>query len=352
MKNMEAGAGMADKSKDKPVGGPDKDSLDVLSLSSIPLSSNTLKNAKLIKNSRLETAVELYNDPVAGSLQIYPEDIADQIAATPRDQEIVNQLASLSSYDVYSLRSSLKKLGIDVTDSAALDLSDDMKEALDGISVHFTRPLIEKIFGSGKLDVTDAHALQKVFRDPDVSRVRENLKIMTEKTGIPLADLPQFLEEYSEVFLSVAYYRYSFDAISPDADRFLVWIKELREHKDVASSPQTAQSCRKVDEAMRFLVMSIRERLAKFELNFETFWKDINRQSFTRLRGQIEENHSSMGAVLCGLGVKLRGWGKEFSENNIGGPQKRAKYVVTDLEPGVEKLKVLETDARKKLGLK
>jgi hypothetical protein len=343
---------MADKSKEKAAEASDKDSLDVLSLASIPLTSNTLKNAKLIKNSRLETAVELYNDPVAGSLQIYPADIADQIAASPRDQEIINQLAGLSSYDVYSLRTSLKKLGIDVTDTESLELSDDMKESLDNLSVHFTRPLVEKIFGSGKIDVTDSHALQKVFRDPDVARVRENLKIMTEKTGIPLPELPKFLEEYSEVFLSVAYYRYNFDAISIDADRFLAWVKELRDHKDVASSPQTAQSCRKVDEAMRFLIASIRDRLSKFEVSFEMFWKDINRESFATLRKQIEENHASMGAVLCGLGVKLRGWGKAFPDNNVGGPQKRAKYVVTDLEPGVEKLKAQEMEARRKLGLK
>src|SRR5690606_10933844 len=74
---------MADKTKDKNA-GRDMDALEVLPLSMIPLSSNTLKNAKLIKNSRLETAVELYNDPIAGSLQIYPQDIADQIAASER----------------------------------------------------------------------------------------------------------------------------------------------------------------------------------------------------------------------------------------------------------------------------
>src|SRR5262245_16660330 len=103
---------MADKQKDKTRSKPDMDSIDTLSLSVMPLASQTLKNAKLVKNSRLETAVELYNDPVAGSLQIYPAEVADQIAASPRDQEIINQLAGLHSYDVYSLRTSLSKLGI------------------------------------------------------------------------------------------------------------------------------------------------------------------------------------------------------------------------------------------------
>lgn len=339
---------MTEKSKDKAT---DSDALDVLSLSMIPLSSNTLKNARLIKNSRLETAVELYNDPVAGSLQIYPEDIADQIAASDRDQEIINQLAGLQSYDVYSLRSSLKKIGLDVTDPAALELSDEMKDSLGGIAVQFTRPLIERIFGTGKIDVSDAKALNKVFRDPDVARVRENLQIMTQKTGMPLTDLPKFLEEYSEVFFSVAYYRHSFDAVGPDADRFLSWIKELQQHRDVSGSPQTVQSCRKVEDAMRFLVGSARERLTRFQASFETFWGNINKESFSTLRGQIEENHSSMGSILCGLNVKLRNWAGQFPDNNAGGPQKRAKYVVGELEPGIEKLRLMEVEARKKMGL-
>ena len=344
---------MADKPKDKKnKGGNETDALDTLSLANIPLASNTLKNAKLIKNSRMETAVELYNDPVAGSLQIYPEDIADQIAASERDQEIINQLSSLNSYDVYSLRSSLKKLGIEVVDEQSLELSDEMKESLKELTLQFTRPLIEKIFGTGQIDVTDAGALKKVFRDPDVSRVRENLKVMTEKTGIPMVEIPKFLEEYSDVFLSVAYYKYSFDNIAAEADRMLAWLKALKESREVTSSAQTAAACKKAEEVMQFTLNSMRERLALFNKNFEMFWTHINKDSFIELREQIESNHSTMGSVLCGLSVKVRNWVNEFPDNNVGGPSTRAKYLITQLSPGIEKLLVMEKDARKKLGMK
>src|SRR5947209_6214226 len=107
---------MTDKTKDsKGKGGKppisDKDAIDALPLSMIPLSSNTLKSARLIKNSRLETAVELHNDPISGSLQIRPEDVADSFPLNVGDHEIIANLSKLHSYDVYSLRTSLKKLG-------------------------------------------------------------------------------------------------------------------------------------------------------------------------------------------------------------------------------------------------
>jgi hypothetical protein len=330
----------------------DRDAIDKLPLANIPLTSNALKGARLIKNARMETTVELHNDSLSGSLQVAPESIGDFMQASPRDQEIIKSLAGLHSFDVYSLRTNLKKLGVEVEDAEALELSDDMKEGLSIYSMEFVRPLVEKIFGQGREDLHTAEGLQKIFRDPDMARAKENLRIMAEKTGIPLADIPKFLEEYSDVFLSVAYYRYGFESVGPDVERFLFWMHDLRSHRDIASSPKAAAQCRQVEETMRFLANSIRERLMQFQTGFETFWNDINHASFQQMRKQIEENHASMGSVLCGMIVKMHMWKKAFPDNNVGGPSTRVKFVMTELEPGLLKLKELEHEARKRLGLK
>jgi len=346
---------MSDKKKDKgnseKIVNADKDAIDALPLSGIPLSSKALKNAKLIKNARLETTIELYSDPLAGSLQITPDTVSDFMETSQRDQEIINSLAGLHSFDVYSLRSSLKKLGVEVKDAEALELSDDIKEKLSVYSQEFIRPLVEKIFGKGRDDLNSREGLQKIFRDTDIARVRENLTVMAEKTGIPLADIPKFLEEYGSVFLSVSYYRYSFFSVGQDVGRFLLWMQEVKSLRDVASSPKALAQCKQVDETMQFLSLSLRERLAQFQGSFEMFWKDINRDSFLQLRRQIEENHSAMGSVLCGFVVKMSAWKKEFPANSVGGPATRAKFVMTEMEPGLAKLKDLENEARRKLGL-
>jgi hypothetical protein len=348
---------MTDKKKDKDNRflkknmDADKDAIDTLPLTSVPLSSNTLKSAKLIKNARMETTVELYHDPLAGSLQIAPKSISDFMDVTLRDQDIVNSLAGLYSFDVYSLRANLKRLGVEMTDVDALELSDGMKEKLTAYGLGFVRPLVEKIFGQETTDLNNKDVLQNIFRDSDVARVRENLKIMSEKTGMPLTDIPKFIEEYSDLFLSVAYYRYSFENISLDIDRCLSWVAEARTHRDVSSSPRTLAQCKQVEAILRFLSNSIRERLALFQACFEQFWTDINRDSFHRMRRQIEENHTSMGSVLCGLVVKISLWKKEFPDNIKGSPTARAKFVVTELEPGLMRLKELESQARKNLGL-
>lgn len=328
----------------------DKDAIDALPLSLIPLSSSTLKAARLVKNSRLETALELHHDPVAGSLQIRPEDIVQAQAGSKEDQEIVSKLSHLPSYDVYSLRSSLKKLGIDVDDTV-LELSADMKDTLQRYSVEFTRPIIREIFGTGQEEDSEPGTLIKLFTDPDKARVARRLNAMAQKTGMTVAEVPQFLQGYSDVFLSVVYYRHTFYSAVPEINRFWLWLGDLRTQREVAASPRTLASCKKVEDSLRFLSTSIRERLASFQHSFEGFWENINKPAFEKLRHDIEENHAGMGAVLCGLVVKMRSWSQEFPDNAIGSPSKRAQYVLTELEPGMEQLKQMENEARARIGL-
>lgn len=332
----------------------DGDAIDTLPLSIIPLTNSALRAAKLIKNSRLETAVELHNDPVSGSLQISPEDIGITFANSAADQKIISKLATLGSYDVYALRSSLKNLGIAV-DETVLELSEDMKGTLHRYTLEFTRPIIENIFGAEEGKKADAEkskdSLRAMFADTDKTLVQARLHTMSKKTGVPLEKIPEFLEEYNDVFLSVAYYRHTFHAVVPDINRMWMWLGELRQQREIAASPRMVSTNRKVEESLRFLTSSIRERLAKFQAGFDSFWTDINRDAFIRLRREIEENHVGMGAVLCGLVVKVRSWSAEFPDNTKGGPSTRAQYVMTEMEPGLDRLRTQEAEARQHIGL-
>jgi len=346
---------MADKPKDDKNDIPkdrilDGDAIDAMPLSIIPLSNSTLKSARLIKNSRLETSIEIHSDPVTGSLHLRPEDVLGAHLGTAADQEILMRLAKLPSYDIYSLRSSLKKLGIQV-DETVLQLSDDMKDKLHRYSLEFTHPLIRHIFGAEGEREESTESLLRLFNDPDKARVSFRLRQMSQKTGLSLDEIPGFLEDYSDVFLSVAYYRHTFHSVQPELGRFWPWIDDLRNQSQEGVSPLTFTHARQAEEYLRFISASIKERLKRFQSGFDLFWGDISKESFRRLRHDIEENHAGMGAVLCGLVVKIRRWSAEFPDNTVGGPAKRSQYVLTELMPGLEALHDAELDARERIGL-
>jgi hypothetical protein len=321
------------------------DTIDRLPLSMIQLSSATLKSAQLVKNSQMETMVELHSDPMSGSLQIRPQDISQSFAISKEDQATLNKLSTLKSYDVYSLRGNLEKLGVKAEEKA-LEISDGMKEKLNAYALEFTRPLILNIFGDGSGDAQDKESLQKLFRDPDVRLVQSRLKVMSQKTGMTVEEIPVFLKNYSDLFQSGAYYRHGYDNISADMGRFWPWMNDLKSHREVCALQGSVASCKKVEDALKFLCTSIEERLTEFKGGFEAFWGNMNKKSFERLRRQVEGNHTSMGAVLCGVTVKMRDWSKTFPDNNTGGTSTRLKHVTTKLEPGLEQLRVSENDAR------
>jgi hypothetical protein len=328
----------------------DRDAIDKLPLSIMPLDSNTLKAARLVKNARLETMVELHHDKSSGSLQLRPRDIPASYPATSvQDLLLINKLAELRSYDVYSLRSSLARLGISV-DKSQLELSDATRERLEKNAQEFIRPLVLTLFGDGP-DAAETPELAQLLRHRDVTKVQQRLKIMSQKTGIPVQGIPDFLQSYRDIFLSTTYYRDCFDSIAPDLNRFWVWLGELKNQREVTASPDGSASCSNLAILLRNLFASTRDRLNKFKGSFETFWTDMNPQSFKTLSTQIEDSHDTMGAVLCGLGVKMRNWSATFPDNTTGSTATRINYVTVELEAGLDQLMAIENGARTKLGL-
>jgi hypothetical protein len=313
----------------------DFDAMDALPLSLIPLSTRALKSARLIKNARLETAVEIHRDARSGSLQIRPEDVPSTFPGSRDDHRIISELATLHTYDVYSLRASLKKLGI-AADRTSLDLSSDLKEKLQQFSAEFTRPLLQNIYGDGTLDPTQD--LGRLFRGGRTAQAAQRLKAMSERTGIPVEEIPAFLETYSDLFLSVIYYRHNFDNISMDIDRCSSWLKDISLQRDAAASAQSAAHYRHVDETLRLLSTSIRGRLNGFRRAFDVFWRDMNRDTLGKLQREIETRHETTGGMLCGLVVKMRHWSRTFHSRTSGGPSTRLQYVTAEMEPGLDKL--------------
>jgi hypothetical protein len=140
--------------------------------------------------------------------------------------------------------------------------------------------------------------------------------------------------------------------VQKELARFQEWIKlSMANKKDASVSPQAWARCKKSADILRFLMISLKERMQILDKNFESFWGNINRASFESLRTVIEGSHTSLGANICTLLVKIRAWGEVFPDNDVGGPIKRSTFVITEIEPGLERLMMIENDARKKSGL-
>ncbi|MEO5335640.1 MAG: hypothetical protein H7841_01920 [Magnetospirillum sp. WYHS-4] len=327
----------------------DCDSLHILPLAILPIQTPALKRARLIKNIRLETMVEIFKSSESGSGQLGVEDLAHEFGWPTNDPHpdliLLRKLALMPSYDVYSLRVLLRQNGIPVNDIAALKLSPAKNRELTEYMARFTRPLILQIYGDEDLSIQSFEDVIGLFRDPDIRKARQKLEVMAGKLGIKLEEVPRFLEDYGDIFLSLSYYRKCLDDITPSIDQFLDSLDEIRKNWQLKADPGLMKTCTQVQATFNNLMANISGRFENFDRSTEKMWDNITGAKFRKVQQLIESYHTTIGGVLCSLTVKMDAWTALFPKPEIGGPVKRAEFVMTEMKQGIERILRIEDAA-------
>lgn len=326
-----------------------RDSLHILPLSSIPLETPGLQHARLIKNVRLQTVVEMFRDIQTGSGQVVPRHIPAYFESykeeVERDLVKIEKIATASSFDVYSSRIELRRLKIDVNNVECLTLSDRKKAELTNYMRVFTRPLMEYVYGQEEIQVADVSDIIRMFATPNRDEALRNLRMMADRLDIELTEIPQFLEEYGDIFLSLAYFRKCLDEIVPEVQRFVTWMGEIRTSAEVKRDQRQMKMLDDIARDLTDISTSITGRFESFDNRSKDFWSDINADTFRTIRELIASHHVTIGGVLCGLAVKMDLWKSRFQRGG-GGPNRRMEFVKSEILPGLSHIKALENSAR------
>ena len=313
----------------------DRDSLHILPLNMIPLESAPLKRTRMIKNSHLESVVEMFDDKDTGSGQVSVDDLHQVFSHVEgSDVGVLQGLAKLHSYDVYSLRIVLRQQGI-VVDDGELKLSGDKQQELERFMGDFTRPLLMHVFGGTLTGCSFKEALA-TFHDPDVKKTRRNLQKMAGSLGVSLDELPKFLEEYGDIFLSTSFYRQTLGEIEPSLGDFEASMQEIKGNHQCKGNYTVMDTCQKFQSTLNRLRSVVNSRFATFNRDSREIWQDMDGERFNQFKSTVQSNHTTLGGVLCALSVKMQAWTQEFPNPDVGGPLKRADFIVTDMKQGME----------------
>jgi hypothetical protein len=342
IRNSENAGHVATDSRD------DNDTLHVLPLSLVPLATPGLQRARMIKDPQLHSVVELFRDEKAGSGHIPPDKLKFAFD-TPgeefdADVEMISQLALLNSYDVYSLRIELRRLKIPINDFEALKLSHDKQRELTEYMRVFTRPLIRQLYGDDELQVDDMDGLVGLFKSPDRERVVLKIVQMAEQLQVAPAEVPEFLEDYGDVFLSLAYYRDIVDKLMIRIERFTDSMAELLRSQQIRNDPRISDTCLNLDNKFSEIASWIAGRFESFDRNSERLWDDINADSFARMKTIITGHYTTIGGMLCGLQVKMDAWEERFPEGK-GGLLSKADFVMSEFRQGIGIITEIQANA-------
>lgn len=328
----------------------DMDALHILPLRIIPFENTVLKSARLIKNARLETVVELFRHEEGASGQVIVSDVWGVIGVEPddpkmaADRRMLQQLAGLYSYDVYTLRKMLRAFGIAISDNKALRLSPKKSAELAAYMSKFTHPLLTQVFGGVNSKITDLDQLLDMFREPDKGNALRNLQVMAEKLAIEISDIPRFLEDYGDIFMSLAYFRECLDALIPQITDLIENMDEMRTNMQLSSDRHLMKTCDFMQERLTDIITSLTGRFESFHQHSNDMWDHVTAESFRNVKEMVAGHHTTLGGVLCGLAVKMSMWEEKFGGGR-GGLVQRSEFIMSEMRHGIDTIAAIEKSA-------
>lgn len=320
----------------------DCDSIHILPLSLIPLQLKGLSKLSLTKNARLETVVEMFRMDDGAGGQIPISELGKYFSdrdALMRDMAVLQKLSVLRSFDVYTLRAQLRRLGVAVTSSERLCLSEAKKSQLVGFMKEFTRPLLQRVYGGQTNAISDFEQLIGMFSQPNKDEALRNLKLLASHLQVSLKEIPSFLEEYGDVFLSMAYFRSIFGSVLPLVTDLQSWSREIAKGYQFKDDKAFQRACDGMTENLGRVAGSITTIFDGFDKTAKSFWDEISMVSFNTLRLAVSQQHTTMGALLCGLYVKTNAWDRQFNRGSRAAPQKCADYILSEMIPGLKSMR-------------
>ena len=328
-----------------PIIDDERDSLYILPLSNIPLEMAGLKKARLIKNPRLEGMVELFSGSNTGSGQIGPTGLYQMFDFDREphpDVETIRKLSELPSYDVYSLRIQMRRMGIEVEDHDKLKLSDEKIGELSTYMRVFTRPLILAVYGHRDLGVLDFDNIISLFKNPDLGIAKKNIMNLSSSLKVDVNEIPEFLQNYGDVYLSLSYYQYCFDQNTPILADFYDSLESIRKDNHLKFNHAVVKACNRIEERIRTAQSDVAFVLEMFRARTEDMWEGISDKKFRTMEKLIRDYQTSIGAALCAITVKMNAWKKMFPYKGAGSLAKRVDYIVSEIGPGLETLQEIE----------
>lgn len=327
----------------------DNDSLYTLPLRFVPLQSKALRRGRLVKTFSLDSAIELFksgdygrgimmiDDLVEGNAnEMFGWDCGDD--EEHPDVTLLRILGDLHSYDVYNLRINFRDHNIDYEAAEYLRLSDDMTAELAVYMRQFTLPLIQTVYGEAESSVYEEDDVAGLFRNPDSAEAKANLRRLSEKLGIGMSEIPSFLDEFSDVYLAVSYYKHYADNISVMSSVVMREIDEIHKSLKWKADPEIEKVCTRTREIVKSLLLEVYQRLDIFERETKDFWVDLDGNRFRDMKWLVRDSQKMIAGVMCGLGVKLARWRERFPTPEHGSSNVRLEALQNEFLPGLKQI--------------
>jgi hypothetical protein len=92
-----------------------------------------------------------------------------------------------------------------------------------------------KIYDSADSNADNISQLVQKYKSPDKQDTLDNLKLMADRLGVAIHEVPDFLEEYADIYLSVSYGKYCLNQLIPQIIAFEESMEKLKENLELSN---------------------------------------------------------------------------------------------------------------------
>ena len=196
-------------------------------------------------------------------------------------------------------------------------------------------PLIKEIYGDDAANLTRFEDIVGLFKDPDVTKAIARLKQMAEKLQITIDQIPLFLENYGDIFMSLSYYNQCLDRLTPLLEAFNYAMQDMRKSMQVRNDRNLLAEMEKVEKLITGLINFLKRTFQDFGTMSQDMWNNLTAAKFEQVKAYIEDTQVKVGSVLCGLTVKMNAWVVKFPNPKSGGPGAKGEFIMTDMRQGL-----------------
>ena len=167
---------------------------------------------------------------------------------------------------------------------------------------------------------------------------------MAEKLEIGIGDIPKFLEDYGDIFMSLAYFRECLDSLIPQITGLLDDMGEMRQSMQLAADRNLMKTCSFMEERLTDITTSLTGRFESFHQHSSDMWENVTAESFRNVQKMVASHHTTLGGVLCGLAVKMSLWEEKFGGGR-GGLVQRSEFIMSEMRNGMDTIAAIEKSA-------
>lgn len=290
-----------------------------------------LKKMRIVKSIRLDTVMEMFFSSHTGSGQVSIKGAAKALGLTAgHDLALLKFLAEQPSFDEYSLRIQLRNSDFSLM---APERPAAQNQEADRILGPFLSPLSQRLFNSDNTTLNFSRLLERLYKD---GASLQQVAQFTQHLGCDIQTIINFIEDYADIVLSLAYYRDCLEKMTPAIDDVLRSVRDLRASYQARHDKLLRATLDLVEAATNEMIAGVTGRIESFERSTCGAWSAMTADGLARIPGQFRDYQAMIGAIICALAVKMGRWMDLFPNAGGGSPARRISLIMSEMRQGME----------------